>query len=114
MSLRYYEPACGFWSESMGLGHSELRFFNCAMQLGFHYSMQCVRTQHFLVFGCFSSVAVGIVSILSFTASKNAGTNDNKYVMPLILQECRFRSNGKVILCLVSPSLSEFCQAVAD
>ena len=29
------------------------------------------------------------------SVAQNAGTNDENYLMPLTLQECRFSSNGK-------------------
>jgi hypothetical protein len=39
--------------------------------------------------------AVGTASLLSFAAGQQAGTNDEHYLMPLTLQECRWNSNGQ-------------------
>jgi len=39
--------------------------------------------------------AVGTASLLSFAAGQQAGTNDENYLMPLTLQECRWNSHGQ-------------------
>ena len=41
--------------------------------------------------------SVGTASLLSFAAGQQAGTNDENYLMPLTLQECRWNSQGKKV-----------------